>query len=82
MVKFTAPEGEVISNIISVTPKIYNVPLSLMSSAFSHRIIYDDAGTYSLSNPGASNHVWIEITLNQLADKTPPILSDLIIRYN
>lgn len=80
--KFTAPEGEVISNIVSVTPKIYNVPLSLMSTAFSYRVIYDDAGTYSLSNPGASNHVWIEVTLNQLADKTPPVLSDLIIQYN
>jgi hypothetical protein len=80
--KFDAPDGEIISSIVNVTPKIYNVPLSLMSTAFNYRVIYDDAGTYTLTNPGASNRVWIEVTLNQLADKTPPVLSDLIIQYN
>jgi hypothetical protein len=44
-------------------------------------VIYDDAGTYTLSNPGISTSVWIEVTLNMLSDKTAPVLSDLIIEY-
>lgn len=80
--KFSAPQGQLINEVTDVEPFIYNVRLSQMSSAFSYRVIYDDAGTYSLSNPGASSHVWIEVTLNMLEDKTPPVLSDLVISYN
>lgn len=82
ILKFSAPEGQLIEEITDVEPLIYNVPLSQKSQAFSYRVIYDDAGNYSLSNPGASNHVWIEITLNMLEDGTPPVLSDLVISYN
>lgn len=82
IIKFTAPEGQLIEEITDVEPFIYNVPLSQMSNAFSYRVIYDDAGNYTLSNPGSSSHVWIEITLNMLEDKTPPVLSDLLISYN
>jgi hypothetical protein len=53
-----------------------------MSNAFSYRVIYDDAGNYSLTNPGASSSVWIEVTLNMLEDKTAPVLSDLRIQYD
>jgi hypothetical protein len=35
-----------------------------------------------LDNPGANNHVWIEVTLNVANDTTAPVLSDLIIQYN
>lgn len=79
--KFTAPTGTTISNIVSVTPKIYNVSLSLMSEAFDYRIIYNDGSVYTTDNPGSSESVWIEITLNQLVDGTAPVLSDLIIDY-
>lgn len=79
--KFSAPQGELINEVTAVDPLIYNVPLSQMSQAFSYRVIYDDAGIYSLNNPGASSHVWIEVTLNMLEDKTPPVLSDLVISY-
>jgi len=82
IIRFTAPSGETINNITSVTPKIYNVPQSLISTAFSYRVIYNDSGSYSLSNPGSSNEVWIEVTLNMLDDKTAPVLSDLIIQYD
>lgn len=81
IIKFTAPDGDVISSVTSVTPKIYNVPESLISSAFSYRVIYNDSGSYTLENPGASNEVWIEVTLNMLDDKTAPVLTDLIINY-
>lgn len=79
--KYTAPNEEIISEITNVTPKIFNVPTSLLSSAFSYRIIYNDSGIYTLDNPGASNEVWIEVTLNMLDDKTPPVLTDLIVEY-
>lgn len=82
IIKFTPANGDIISNVINITPKIYNVPLNLISSCFSYRVIYEDGGVYSLSNPGASNSVWIEVTLNQLDDKTPPVLSDLVIEYS
>ncbi|WP_299105882.1 hypothetical protein, partial [uncultured Bradyrhizobium sp.] len=71
---------------VNVTPKIYNVPRSLMSQAFSYRVIYPiDAAAgsidsiYSTSNPGASTEVWIEVTLNMLEDDTAPVLSDLVV---
>jgi hypothetical protein len=82
IIKFTPPDGSLINNVISVDPVIYNVPLSQMSNAFSYRVIYDDAGNYSLTNPGASSSVWIEVTLNMLEDKTAPVLSDLRIQYD
>jgi len=82
IIKFTPSNGDVINSIVNITPKIYNVPLNLVSSAFSYRVIYEDGGVYSLTNPGASNSVWIEVTLNQLDDKTPPVLSDLIVQYS
>lgn len=82
IIKYTPPNGNIINSITNVTPKIYNVPLSLLSDAFSYRVIYQSSpGVYSLNNPGASNSVWIEVTLNMLEDKTPPVLSDLIIEY-
>lgn len=83
IIKFTAPNGSLINNIISVNPVIYNVPLSKMSNAFSHRVIYSDGGgNYTTTNPGASSSVWIEVTLNMLDDKTAPVLCDLRIQYD
>lgn len=81
IIKYTPPTG-LISEITNVTPKIYNVPQSLLSTAFAYKVLYDDgSGNYSEDNPGASASVWIEITLNMLDDKTIPVLSDLIIDY-
>lgn len=82
IVKYTPKNGDTISNVLSVTPKIYNVPRSLISSCFSYRVIYESGGTYSTVNPGSSNSVWIEITLNKLDDTTAPVLTDLIINYD
>ena len=80
--KFNAPQGEVIDNINYVTPKIFNVSESLLSEVFDYRVIYNDGAIYTTENPGSSNSVWIEVTLNQLSDGTAPVLSDLIINYN
>jgi hypothetical protein len=80
--KFEPANGDIISSITSVTPKIYNVSPALLSEAFSYRVIYNDGSIYTTTNPGASNAVWIEITLNIMPDGTAPVLSDLIINYN
>jgi hypothetical protein len=80
--KFNAPQGEVIDKINYVTPKIFNVSESLLSEVFDYRVIYNDGAIYTTENPGSSNSVWIEVTLNQLSDGTAPVLSDLIINYN
>jgi hypothetical protein len=79
--KFDAPEGELISSVTSVSPKIYNISPAVLSEAFSYRVIYRDGSIYTTENPGASNSVWIEITLNQMADGTAPVISDLIVEY-
>jgi hypothetical protein len=80
--KFDAPTGKLIDTVASVSPVIYNVPNSLLSTAFSYRVIYKDGDIYTLDNPGASSSVWIEVTLNMLEDYTPPVLSDLKIQYS
>jgi len=79
---FKAPSDKLISAVVSVDPVIFNVPRSQMSNAFSYRVIYQDGVNYSTNNPGASSEIWVEVTLNMLDDKTPPILSDLIIDYD
>lgn len=80
--KFSAPESQTISNVISVTPRIYNVSPSLLSEVFSYRVIYFDGSVYTTENPGSSDSVWVEVTLNLMSDGTAPVLSDLIIDYN
>lgn len=81
-IKYTAPENTLIQTVTSVSPKIYNVPLSLMDLAFSSRVLYPTSGGgYSESPQGGSSSVWVEVTLSQLEDGTVPLLSDLIIKY-
>ena len=82
IIKYTPKSGDVINEITNITPKIYNVPLSQIDDVFNYRIIYDDSGTYSTTNPGANNHVWIEVSLSAANDGTAPVLSDLIVEYN
>jgi hypothetical protein len=81
-IRFDAPVDQVISSILNVSPKIYNVSQSNLFNVFDYRIFYPDSGSYVLNNPGTSDHVFIEVTLNMLDDKIPPILSDLIIEAN
>lgn len=83
-VKFTAPEGKTINEILNVSPKIYNVSQSVLSDVFQHRVFYKNGSNYTLNNPGTSNEVYIEVSLSMLDDKNPPVLSDLIIQadYN
>lgn len=78
-VRFNAPTGKTINQVTNVSPKIYNVSQSLLSDTFSYRIFYPSGGTYTLSNTGASSHIYVEVTLNMLDDNVPPILSDLIV---
>lgn len=78
-VRFNAPAGKTINEVLNVSPKIYNISPSLLSSVFSYRVFYPSGGTYVLSNPGTSDHVYVEVTLNMLDDNVPPVLSDLIL---
>jgi len=84
-IKFTAPEGKTINEILNVSPKIYNVSQSQVSQISSYRVFYPSGGTYGPnSNTGTSSHVYIEITMSMADNKIPPVLSDLIIQadYN
>ena len=82
IIKFTPPDGTLIYTVEEVIPRMYNVPEELTSTAFSYRIIYKDSGVYTLTNPGSSSSIWIEVTLNQLGDGTAPVLSDLVVNYS
>jgi hypothetical protein len=82
IIKFDAPDGELIYDVINVIPKIYNIPEELIPTVFEYRVIYQDSGVYTESNPGSSTRIWIEVILNQLGDGTAPVLSDLIVEYN
>jgi hypothetical protein len=81
-IRFDAPAGNTINEILNVSPKVYNVSQSLLSSVFSYRVFYPNGGSYSLNNTNTSDHVYIEATLNMLEDKIPPVLSDLIIEVD
>jgi hypothetical protein len=81
IIKYTPKNGDLISEVLNVTPKIYNIPLSLMDEAFSYRVLYSNGSAFSTSNPGSSTSVWIEVTLSMLDDNTAPILTDLVIDY-
>jgi hypothetical protein len=81
-VKFTAPSGKVINEIMNVSPKIYNVSQTVLSDVFQYRTFYKNGSTYSLENQGTSTEVYIEVTLKMLEDKIPPVLSDLIIEVD
>jgi len=83
-IRFDAPEGKTINQILNVSPKIYSHPQSLLDDIFSYRIFYPSGSNYVLTNPNTSNHVYIEVTISMLENKIPPILSDLIIEadYN
>ena len=81
-IKFTAPENTLINTVSSVTPKLYNVPLSLIDLCFDYRVLYPTSGGgYSESPQGGSSSIWVEVSLAQLDDGTVPVLSDLIIKY-
>lgn len=81
-IKYEAPVDSLIFTVDSVTPKIYNVPLSLIDLAFSYRVLYPTSGGgYSETPQGGSSAVWVEVSLSELEDGTVPILSDLIIKY-
>lgn len=81
-IRFDAPTGKTINEVLNVSPKIYNVSQSLLSDTFSHRVFYPSGGTYTLTNPGASNHIFVEASLNMLDDNNPPVLSDLIVEVD
>jgi hypothetical protein len=81
-IKYEAPTDSLIYTIDSVSPKIYNVPLSLIDLCFSHRVFYPTSGGgYSETPQGGSSAVWVEVSLSQLDDGTVPVLSDLVIKY-
>ena len=83
-IRFNAPEGKTINEILNVSPKIYSHPQSVLNNVFSYRIFYPSGSNYVLVNPNTCSHVYIEVTLAMLDDKVPPVLSDLIIEadYN
>ena len=83
-IRFNAPTDKTINEVINVSPKMYNISPSLLSSVFSYRVFYPAGSSYSLSSSGTSDHVYVEVTLNMLDDMIPPVLSDLILEadYN
>lgn len=81
-VKFTAPSGKVINEVLNVYPKIYNISESSLSDVFDFNVYYKDGSNYTTTNPHTSTEVYVEVILTMLADKIPPVLSDLVIEID
>ena len=84
-IKFNAPTGKTINSITNVVPKIYNVSQSLVSDISSYRVFYKTGSTYSPNvNNGASDSVYIELSIEMPDNNIPPVVSDLIVQadYN
>jgi hypothetical protein len=83
MIRFDAPQDTLIFTVDSVTPKIYNIPLSVINTVFSYRVIYPTSTNgYSLTPQGGSSSVWIEVSLTKSGDGSIPKLDDLIVKYS
>ncbi len=84
MLRFDAPTGKVINSIDSVTPNIYNVSEAELPFVFSYRVIWDTgvSGAYTLDPVPFSDHVWIEVTLNETVRYGTPSLSGLKVEYS
>lgn len=85
IIKFTAPETGTISSVDSIIPQIWNVSEAELNDVFSYRVIWEsayDSGVYTLTPVPLSKRVWIEVTLQESADKIPPALSGLILDYS
>lgn len=84
IIRFDAPAGDTISNIVSLTPQIWNVPEYQVSSVFSYRVIWETAynsNVYTLNKVPSSQRIWIEVTLNKTPEGGTPSLSGLILKY-
>lgn len=85
IIQFTAPESDTISSVDSIIPQIWNVSEAELNDVFSYRVIWESAynsGVYTLTPVPLSKRVWIEVTLQESADKIPPALSGLILNYS
>jgi hypothetical protein len=84
IVRLDAPEGDTISRIDSVLPKIWNVSQAMLNDVFSYRVIWETSygsGNYTLTPVSNSQRVWLEITLTQVSSGYTPALSSVIATY-
>ena len=85
IIRFDAPEGELINEVTGVTPQIWNTSEGQLDDVFSYRTIWetsDDSGVYVTNQVEPTSHVWIEVTLNKSLGKGTPALSGLIVEYS
>jgi hypothetical protein len=84
MLRFDAPDGDVINNVTSVTPQIFNVNPALIPEVFSYTPVYETAfgsGIYTTTPVANSQRVWLQVTLNLTPGGGSPALSGLYISY-
>lgn len=84
IIRFDAPGSSTISSIEDILPKIWNMPLYMLSDIFSVRTIWEtsyDSGIYTLTPVPFSQRVWLEVTLNQSPSGGTPALTGLEISY-
>ncbi len=84
IIRLDAPSGDVINNITSVSPKVWNVAQSNLNAVFDYRVIWETAfnsGSYTLTPVSASQRVWLEITLHEVSPGYTPSLTSVLVNY-
>lgn len=82
IIKYEAPAGHTISDVVTVVPEIFNVPQAYLPDVFSYRVIWETApgsNVYTTDPVALSEQVWIEVTLSRAPDGTVPMLSGISI---
>lgn len=85
MIQFDAPQGQTISSIDDVQPRIWNVPEAVLDESFSYRVIWEtaeDSGVFTVTPVPLSKKVWIEVTLNETSGHGTPALSNIVVSYS
>ena len=76
IVRFDAPAGQTIDDVINVQPEIWNVPRALVDEVFSYRAIWEtsyNSGEYTFEPVANSARVWIEVTLKAEEGQFPAL---------
>lgn len=83
IIRFDAPAGQTISDIVDIQPEIWNVHPAELSNVFSYKVIWETSfgsGNYTETPVSNSDRAWIEVTLKN-TDSWTPALSGLIVDY-
>jgi hypothetical protein len=88
VIKFTAPEGELIYSVTELEYLIYNQPYENYGDIAGYRLFYEHGGTGVYTEvalnqyiPGGTEDIYLEITLYETPGHGTPALSGVKLYY-